>query len=65
MLTNATAPRLMTVDEVADRLRVNRATAYRLIRDQELPAFRFGAHGHFRIRESDLEQWLEDRRTAL
>jgi excisionase family DNA binding protein len=65
MLTNATAPRLMTVDEVADRLRVNRATAYRLIREQELPAFRFGAHCHFRIRESDLEQWLEDRRTAL
>jgi excisionase family DNA binding protein len=58
MLTNAT--RLLTVDEVADRLRLNRASIYRYIRHDGLPHMRLGGElGPIRVREDDLEVWLQ------
>jgi excisionase family DNA binding protein len=34
--------RALTVDEVADYLRVSRSTIYRLLRRNQLPAFKIG-----------------------
>lgn len=51
--------RLLTVREVADAMRVSTMTVYRQIRAGQIPAIRVGKH--FRIREADLEEYLEVR----
>lgn len=50
---------LLTVAEVAAGMRVSNMTVYRLIKSGELPAVRVGKG--YRIRESDLQRFLEDR----
>jgi excisionase family DNA binding protein len=50
-----------TLQEVAEKLRVSRRTAYRWVKAKELPAYRLG--GEFRVTERDLERFLEARRT--
>ena len=52
---------LLTVREVADAMRVSTMTVYRLIRSDALPAIRVGTH--FRIRNRDLEGYLESQST--
>ena len=54
-------PRLLTVREVADEMRVSTMTVYRLIRGDAFPAIRVGKH--FRIRTNDLEEYLESKST--
>jgi len=50
---------LLTVAEVASAMRVSNMTVYRLIKGGELPAVRVGKN--YRLRESDLERFLEER----
>lgn len=50
---------LLTVAEVAAGMRVSNMTVYRLIKSGELPAVRVGKG--YRIRESDLKRFLEER----
>jgi len=50
---------LLTVSEVAATMRVSNMTVYRLIKGGELPAVRVGKN--YRIRESDVERFLQDR----
>lgn len=52
-----TAPRLLTVAEVADLFRVSSMTVYRLIRNGELAAVRVGRS--YRVREQDLQAYLQ------
>ena len=52
---------LLTVREVADAMRVSTMTVYRLIRSDARPAIRVGTH--FRIRNRDLERYLEAQST--
>jgi excisionase family DNA binding protein len=47
---------LLTVREVADRLRLSEKTVRRLIGRAEIPALRVG--GQLRVDESELEAWL-------
>ena len=51
--------KLMTVVEVADYLRLNRFTVYRMIARRELPAIK--VTDQWRFRQRDLEAWLEQR----
>ena len=51
--------RLLTVAEVAATMRVSNMTVYRLIKGGELPAIRVGKN--YRIRESDVDQYLYER----
>jgi excisionase family DNA binding protein len=53
--------RLLTVNEVADLLRVSRMTVYRLIKDGEMPAFRVGRS--YRLRDEDVQAYLMQRYT--
>jgi excisionase family DNA binding protein len=48
--------RMLDADEVAERLNVSRATAYRLMGTQ-IPALRFGRV--VRVRQSDLRTFIE------
>jgi excisionase family DNA binding protein len=49
--------RFLTVQEVADMLRVSNMTVYRLVHSGELPAIRFGRS--FRIPESAVAKAIE------
>jgi excisionase family DNA binding protein len=52
----------MTTEEVISFLRVNTRTLYRLIRTGGFPAVRVGRQ--WRIRRTDLEEWLSRDRPA-
>jgi excisionase family DNA binding protein len=51
-----TGPRMLTVREWAEYLRVHQATVYRLLRQQKLPAFRVGAD--WRFNREEIERWM-------
>ncbi len=53
--------RFLTVQEVADTLRVSSMTVYRLIKAGDLPAVRVGRS--FRVREADVDAYLAARFT--
>ena len=53
--------RLLTVNEVADLLRVSRMTVYRLIKTGDMPAIRVGRN--YRLREEDVHRYLMERYT--
>ena len=54
-----TAGPLLTIAEVADRLRVDQKTVRRWIDAKELPAFKLGRQ--WRISEQNLRQFLQIR----
>jgi len=49
---------IMTINEVAEYLRINIKTAYRLASNQKLPGFKVG--GAWRFRRSEIETWIDD-----
>lgn len=53
--------RFLTVQEVADLMRVSSMTVYRLIKAGDLPAVRVGRS--FRVREEDVDRYLDSRYT--
>ncbi|GAC1363501.1 MAG: hypothetical protein NVSMB32_05160 [Actinomycetota bacterium] len=54
-----TGDHLLTVSEVAAMMRVSNMTVYRLIKAGQLAALRVGKN--YRIRESDMNQYLNER----
>ena len=59
---NRTPADLMTVDQVAAYLQLNKLTVYKFIRAGDLPAVRLGRS--FRIRRADVDQFLEAHKVA-
>lgn len=51
--------RVLTLEEVAELLRVHRSTVYRLLRKREIPAFKMGAD--WRFNEASIESWIKRR----
>jgi excisionase family DNA binding protein len=51
--------RLLTLSEVADLLQVSKRTLQRMIRSKKLPALKVGKQ--WRVRASQLQQWIEHR----
>ena len=54
---------LLTVSEVAERMRVSNMTVYRLIKSGQLAAIRVGKN--YRLRGHDVEQYLADRAVRI
>ena len=54
--------RLLTLDEAAALLQVSKRTLHRMIKINQLPAFKVG--GQWRVRETQLRQWVEHRETS-
>ncbi|MBI5374208.1 MAG: helix-turn-helix domain-containing protein [Candidatus Schekmanbacteria bacterium] len=50
--------KLLTIDEVAKLLKLNKHTIYRYAKDGKIPAVRIG--GSWRIAEEVLSRWLVD-----
>jgi excisionase family DNA binding protein len=49
--------RVLTLDEVAQYLRVHQSTVYRLLKKKELPGFKMGSDWRFNI--ESIDHWLE------
>lgn len=56
------ANRMLTAQELASYLRVNRSTVYRLLKKGELPGFRIGSEWRFRIDE--VNRWFRERHSG-
>ena len=48
----------LTLEEVADFLRVHPSTVYRLLRKAEIPAFKVGSD--WRFNQESVEKWVMD-----
>lgn len=51
---------ILTIEEVAAYLRFSQTTVYKLIEEEGLPAFRLGRP--YRVKKTDLDEWLESRK---
>lgn len=59
MKSNAQLPALLTVPELAARLRIGLRTAYNLCHEPDFPAMRVG--GQIRVSEIALARWLDEQ----
>jgi len=53
---------IMTVKEVADYLKVNDRTIYRMAAAEKIPAFKVGAS--WRFKSSEINEWIESERNS-
>lgn len=56
------SPEMLTVDEIAEYLRVSRATICRWCGTGRLPAFKIGKS--WRVQKRDLERYIDQQRGA-
>ncbi|HVN90569.1 MAG TPA: helix-turn-helix domain-containing protein [Candidatus Binataceae bacterium] len=56
---NLLAGQMLTAQELAAYLRVNRSTVYRLLKKKQLPGFRIGSEWRFQIEE--VNRWFRER----
>ncbi|TPE46526.1 helix-turn-helix domain-containing protein [Amaricoccus solimangrovi] len=52
---------IMTIREVAEYLKLNEKTAYRLAAEGEIPGFKVG--GSWRFKRQDIERWIAQKTT--
>lgn len=50
---------IMTIREVAEFLKLTEKTAYRLVSEDKLPAFKVG--GSWRFRRSEIDLWIKQQ----
>ncbi len=50
---------VMTIQEVAEHLKVGTKTIYSLVQRGHLPGFKVG--GQWRFRRKDIEKWVEEQ----
>ncbi len=50
---------IMTVKEVADYLKVNERTVYRMAAAGKIPAFKVG--GSWRFKQAAIEEWIKEQ----
>ncbi len=55
------SPEWLTVADVAEMLQFSRKLIYRMIQQDDLPAYQFPG-GDYRIRRDDFETWVKKRR---
>jgi excisionase family DNA binding protein len=51
--------KLLTVEQVAEYLNIDKFTVYRLLADKQLPAFKVG--NQWRFKRKSIENWLKQR----
>ena len=62
MPTKSSDGSIMTIKEVAEYLKVNERTVYRLTGAKKIPAFKVG--GTWRFLRSDIDQWIKSQTTG-
>lgn len=48
---------ILTIKDLAEYLKLNEKTAYRLVSDGKIPGFKVG--GSWRFRRSEIQDWIE------
>jgi excisionase family DNA binding protein len=56
----AMSDEILTIQELAEYLKLNEKTAYRLAGEGKLPGFKVG--GSWRFKREDLEAWIEEQK---
>lgn len=56
---------LLTVQDVADTIKVSEKTVRRLIKRGDLAAYKVGERGQLRVKECDLERYVEAQRVEV
>ncbi|MCL6446718.1 MAG: helix-turn-helix domain-containing protein [Armatimonadetes bacterium] len=51
---------IMTLDEVAEYLKIKKKTLYNLVQQGKLPGFKVG--GAWRFKREDIDLWIEERK---
>lgn len=51
---------IMTMKEVAEYLKLNEKTAYRLASEGKIPGFKIG--GSWRFERNDLDEWIKEQK---
>ena len=59
MVARSDEASILTIKEVAEYLKVNERTVYRLAAAKKIPAFKVG--GIWRFLRSDIDQWIKDQ----
>ena len=59
MPTKSSDGSILTIKEVAEYLKVNERTVYRLAGAKKIPAFKVG--GTWRFVRSDIDQWIKNQ----
>ena len=57
--------KLLSIQEVADALKVSGQTVRRLIKRGALAAYKVGDRGQLRVKECDLERYVEAQRVKV
>lgn len=57
--------KLLTVQEVAETMKVSEKTVRRLIKRGDLAAYKVGERGQLRVKEYDLERYVEAQRVEF
>ena len=57
--------KLLTLREVAVAMKVSESTVRRLIRGGRIAAFKVGDRGQLRVKEHDLERYVESQRVQV
>ena len=55
-------PNFMTVDEVAEYLRMKKVTIYKHAQEGKIPAFKFGST--WRFKKSRIDKWIDSKETG-
>ena len=56
-------PDIISLPGACKFLGVHRNTIYKLIQEEELPAFRMTRGGRWKFRRAELEEWLENKQS--
>ena len=56
---------LLTVPEVAETMKVSQSTVRRMIRSGLITAYKLGDRGQLRIKEDDVEEYVESQRVRV
>lgn len=56
------ASKFLTIQEVAEYLRLTTYKLYKLAQEGKIPAYKFGREWRFRL--DRIEQWIEDQETG-
>ena len=54
--------KLLTIEEIADWIRINKFTVYRMAERGELPGIKVARQ--WRFKEGDIEKWLERQKKS-
>lgn len=57
--------KIFTIQEVGDAMKISESTVRRLIRRGQIAAFKVGDRGQLRVKENDLERYIDSQRVRV